>query len=173
MLLPLWVNKKLSRSCGSRWNSVRNAVTGHVVDPVAGRTMSTPRCSLSVLLRFSRSIACVPSVANITSRRVGFSFLKDSTRILVSFLLIVISPIRRNLAKATVVAAEKVISSVVEELYSFVTFSRVLSDIRVACLLCFRTSVLRMPATRRRSQELLNMSSSCPKSVCQARIAER
>ena len=148
-------------------------MTGHVVDLVTGRTMSTPRCSLSVLLRFSRSIACVPSVVNITSCRVGFSFLKDSTRILVSFLLVVISPIRRNLAKATVVAAEKVISSVVEELYSFVTFSRVLSDIRVACLLCFRTSVLRMLATRRRSQELLNMSSSCLKSVCQARIAKR
>ena len=148
-------------------------MTGHVVDLVVGRTMSTPRCSLSVLLRFSRSIACVPSVANVTSCRVGFSFLKDSTGILVSFLLVVISPIRRNLAKATVVAAEKVISSVVEELYSFVTFSRVLSDIRVACLLCFRTSVLRMPATRRRSQELSNMSSSCPKSVYQAYIAKR
>jgi hypothetical protein len=148
-------------------------MTRHVVDLVVGRTMSTPRCSLSVLLRFSHSIACVPSVANVTSRRVGFSFLKDSTGILVSFLLVVISPIRRNLAKATVVAAEKVISSVVEELYSFVTFSRVLSDIRVACLLCFGTSVLRMPATRRRSQELSNMSSSCPKSVYQAYITKR
>ena len=135
--------------------------------------MSTPRCSLSVLLRFSRIIACVPSVANVTSRCTGFSFLKDSTRILVSFLLIVISPIRKNLAKATVVPAEKVISSVVEESYSFVTFLSVLSDIRVAWLLCFGTSVLRMPATRRRSQELSNMSSSCPKSVCQARIAKR
>jgi hypothetical protein len=151
MLLPLWVNKKLSRSCGSRRNSVCNAITRHVVDLVAGRTMLRPRCSLSVLLRFSRSIACVPSVANITSCRVGFSFLKDSTGILVSFLLVVILPIYRNLAKATVVTAEKVISSVVEELYSFVTFSRVLSDIRVACLLCFGTSVLRMLATRRRS----------------------
>jgi hypothetical protein len=145
----------------------------HVIDLVAGRTISTPWCSLSVLLRFSRSIACVLSVANVTSCRVGFSFLKDSTGILVSFLLVVISPIRRNLAKATVVAAEKVISSVVEKSYSFVTFLSVLSDIRVACLLCFGTSVLRMPATRRRSQELSNMSSSCLKSVCQARIAKR
>jgi hypothetical protein len=148
-------------------------MTGHVIDLVAGRTISTLWCSLSVLLCFSCSIAYVPSVANVTSCRVGFSFLKDSTRILVSFLLVVISPSCRNLVKAIVVVAEKVILSAVEELYSFVTFLSVLSDIRVACLLCFRTSVLRMPATRRRSQELLNMSSSCLKSVCQACIAKR
>jgi hypothetical protein len=89
------------------------------------------------LLRFSRSIACVPSAANVTSRRVGFSFLKDSTGILVSFLLVVISPIRKNPAKDTVAAAWKVISSIVEESHSFVTFSSVSSDIGVACLLCF------------------------------------